>query len=67
VGFINPNETGILERAAKFALRFSVIYDPRTKTFKGEAAGVEKATAALAAWQEKKDDRLRHERRQESW
>jgi hypothetical protein len=53
VSYEAPQYVGLVERAAKLALKYGVTYDAKWHEFKGDPEGVKKATDALAQWAHK--------------
>ena len=50
MGYEAPRTIGRLEKAAQLALKYGVIFDSRTKRFKGDLEKADKATAEMLEW-----------------
>ena len=45
------SDIGLVEKAAKIAVRYHILFDPTTRNFIGDAEAVAKAVQQLDAWQ----------------
>jgi hypothetical protein len=50
MSFEAPRTIGLVERAAKIALKHGIIYNARWNEFKGDPEAVKKATLELEKW-----------------
>jgi hypothetical protein len=52
VGFFGSNDIGLVEKAARIAIKFGTIYDQRTKLFIGKPDAVEVSAKKLDEWKQ---------------
>ena len=64
MAFEAPKFTGILEKASKIALKWGVIFSPKTNTFIGPPHTVEAATVEFTKWKTLQEARKLRETRQ---
>jgi len=53
MAFEAPQHIGLVEKAAKLALKYGVTYNTTWREFRGDPERVQKATAALKQWVER--------------
>lgn len=49
--FEAPQHVGLIERAAKIALKYGLTYDAKWREFRGDREKAKKATSILQEWQ----------------
>jgi hypothetical protein len=57
VAFYNPGRIGLVEKAARIALKYRVVYDAHWQEFKGDASRVQTAKMELDKWLKQESDR----------
>ena len=52
MGFFGSNDIGLVEKAARIAIKFGTIYDQRTKQFTGKPEAVSASVKKLDEWKQ---------------